>query len=700
LALSLDLAGKSPVLGGAIAGRAALGPLVVVVEGVGASLRLLPDPQGAFGGLAPTLEFRPPQGVGLSIDAGIVKGGGYLFFDFEKGEYAGALQLGVQGLLTMSAIGLISTKMPDGKPGFSLLIIITAEFQPPFQLSYGFTLNGVGGLLGLNRTVLLDPLRDGVRSGAIDGIMFPTDVVANAPRIISDLRAIFPVKEGFFLVGPMAKIGWGTPTLITLSLGVILQLPDPKIAILGVLKMVLPTEEAALLKLQVNFLGTLDLSNRLLTFDASLFDSNLARTMTLTGDMAVRLTWGERPDFVLSAGGFHPEYQPTLPMPRLRRLGISILDLPNARIRAESYFALTSNSVQFGARADCFFGIDDFSVEGRLGFDTLMRFSPFTFKAKASGEFALNTPLGDASIRIRGRLQGPTPWQVKADGSIEVFGIKFEASFEKEWGRRQTDGAVSVALKPLFLAELQKNEVWHTEAAAGRRSCITFKNPVAPASGPVPLRLGPGAALVLSQKLLPLSLRLDKLGTQKLSDVNSIAIASVAVGLRQATLEKIEDNFSAGQFKSLTDAEQLARPSFEKFGSGVRARFDDPSAGSVFGGAVRHSLEYEQIYLDDPPETHRDKLGLSPERFTELFTGSAAQRSKQSARYRERLRKKRVAAPGQERRASYGLASARDQRPLPGAERFPTFTEARDALKALVSRNPALRGQITLLELE
>ena len=37
--------------------------------------------------------FKPPNGVGLSIDAGVVKGGGYLFLDADTGEYAGALEL-------------------------------------------------------------------------------------------------------------------------------------------------------------------------------------------------------------------------------------------------------------------------------------------------------------------------------------------------------------------------------------------------------------------------------------------------------------------------------------------------------------------------------------------------------------------------------------------------------------------------------
>ena len=115
--------------------------------------------------------------------------------------------------------------MPDGSSGFSLLLIITADFGPGIQLGFGFTLLAVGGLIGLNRTMLLQPLMDGVRTGAIDSVMFPHDVVKNAMKIISDLRAIFPPHEGTFLIGPMAKLGWGEPTLISLALGVIIEIP-------------------------------------------------------------------------------------------------------------------------------------------------------------------------------------------------------------------------------------------------------------------------------------------------------------------------------------------------------------------------------------------------------------------------------------------------------------------------------------------
>jgi hypothetical protein len=265
----------------------------------------------------------------------VIRGGGYLYLDYEKGEYAGALELVFSGFLQLAAIGLINTKMPDGSPGFSLLIIITVEFGTPIQLGYGFTLVGVGGLLGLNRTMRLEELAEGVRTGAIEHVMFPHDVVANAPQIISDMRRFFPPQPNTFLIGPMAKLGWGTPSLITASLGLIIEIPPGNIAILGVLKCVLPHEDAALLLLQVQFIGALEVTKSRLWFFASLFGSRIL-FITIDGDMGLLISWGNEPQFVLSVGGFHPRFTPPpMPFPSPQRITLSILNESFARIRVE-----------------------------------------------------------------------------------------------------------------------------------------------------------------------------------------------------------------------------------------------------------------------------------------------------------------------------------------------------------------------------
>ncbi len=346
---------------------AELGPLQAAVDRLGAIVTLAFPPGG--GNLGPAqidVAFKPPTGVGLSLEAGIVSGGGFLSIDTARGEYAGVLQLELAEIVSVTAIGLINTKNPDGSPGFSLLIIITAEFGAGIELGFGFTLNAVGGLVGLNRIMLAEQLMEAVRSDAIEDIMFPKDVVANAQRIISDLRAIFPPQQGTFLIGPMVKLGWGEPTLVSVALGVIVEIPPGDIAILGVLKLVLPAEELEVLRLQVNFAGALEFSKSRLYFYATLYDSHLL-FITIQGGMGLLVAWGDDANFVVSVGGFNPHFTPPpLPFPTPQRIQVNVLDESFARIRAEGYFAVTSNTVQFGSHTEMFFGFSALSVEGQI----------------------------------------------------------------------------------------------------------------------------------------------------------------------------------------------------------------------------------------------------------------------------------------------------------------------------------------------
>ena len=91
----------------ALSGRADIGPIHGFVQRVG--LRVTFDSSGTRVGL------RFPDGLGLSIDAGPVSGGGFLFIDEPKGQYTGGLQLKLQ-TISITAIGLLNTKMPDGNP--------------------------------------------------------------------------------------------------------------------------------------------------------------------------------------------------------------------------------------------------------------------------------------------------------------------------------------------------------------------------------------------------------------------------------------------------------------------------------------------------------------------------------------------------------------------------------------------------------
>ncbi|HEX5168663.1 MAG TPA: DUF6603 domain-containing protein, partial [Cyclobacteriaceae bacterium] len=175
-----------------------LGPLKALINNIGISFPGKSNGEANF----TQLDFKPPTGVGLTVDAGGIKGGGILDFEPDKEEYFGALELEFKDLFSLKAFGIINTRLPDGTKGFSLLIIVTAEFNP-IQLGLGFTLNGVGGLLGVHRTAKVEALKEGIKTNTLKSILFPENVVANIDRIVSDIKQVFPPLQDHFLICPM-----------------------------------------------------------------------------------------------------------------------------------------------------------------------------------------------------------------------------------------------------------------------------------------------------------------------------------------------------------------------------------------------------------------------------------------------------------------------------------------------------------------
>ncbi len=569
-----------------------LGPMVGVVENIGITATLsFPDKGGNLGPANLAFGFKPPNGVGLSIDAGTVRGGGYLYFDFDKEEYAGILELDLSGIVSVKAIGLITTRLPDGSRGFSLLLIITAEFGSPIQLGLGFTLSGVGGLLGLHRTMRLEAIATGIRDGGINSIMFPQNVVANAPRIISDLKKYFPVEQDIFLIGPMVKIGWGTPNLVTVSLGIIIEIPG-NIAILGVLKVALPDEEAALIVIQVNFIGAIEFDKKRLWFFAALFDSRVL-FITLEGEMGLLVGWGEEASFVVSVGGFHPAFNPPpLPFGAIARIAISILNTDFARIRVEGYFAVTSNSVQFGAAVELFFGVSAFNIDGHLAFDALFRFSPFYFIISISASLGVKVfGVGLFSVRMRGSLEGPTPWHVEGTGSISLLFFDIDVDFSHTWGNEAETTLPPISVMPLLLEEFQKLENWLAALPAANQLLVSIRE-FEP--GATDLILHPVGSLKISQRAVPLGVTIDKVGNQKPSDANRFDIAVSTSGIDEKGA--VQESFAVGQYFDRSDSELLSARSFEPMKGGVELSV----AGEQYRApaAVRRVVRYEKIIVD------------------------------------------------------------------------------------------------------
>lgn len=670
--------------------KADLSVIKGTVENIGltATFSFPPDRKGNLGPVNLALGFRPPNGVGLAIDAGVVKGGGYLFLDFDKGEYAGALELTIANFLSLKAIGLINTKMPDGTPGFSLLIIITVEFIPGFQLGYGFTLIGVGGLLGLNRAVLLGPLAQGVRTGAVNSILFPTNIIENAPKILSDLRAIFPPVNGKFLIGPMAKIGWGTPTLISVSLGVIIEIPG-NVVILGRLAVALPTADEPVLLLQLTFIGALEFDKRRLWFFASLFDSRIL-FITIDGEMGLLVDYSDNPNFVLSVGGFHPQLKaPPLPFPTPHRIALNIINESYARVRAEAYFAITTNSVQFGTKAELFFGFDALSVEGYFSFDALLRFSPLYFEVVMATGFSVKVfGVGVWGVHLRGSLSGPQPWHIKGSASIELLFFSIDVDVDVTFGDEGGVMLPPIALLQPLLEEFKKAESWVAELPASSTLLATLRK----IDEPNLLVLHPVGVLRVSQRMAPLNVEIKKVGNQATSDVRKVTVEISGGPL--SVRDTAREMFARGQYQDLSDADKLSKPAFESMEGGVRLA--GSGADWAAGVGADRNVRYESIIVD----TLFERLARPfYEWMTLLFihfrAGNAVAKSPLSYANEKKRQPfaEKIAVNGD----SYVVAFTKDNKSVSNNAVFASQTEAEQFMAESVAKDPALRKQVHVI---
>jgi hypothetical protein len=619
LALRLAAGDTTPpalLLRAAAAFSGSLGPFSYAVDRFGVELPVVfqPGNAGPF-----DVQLRPtwPTGLGLAIDTPAVSGGGFLTLDPEAGRYAGVFELTIVDTVSVKVIGIVTTKLPDGRPGFALLLIITADGFTPVQLGMGFVLTGVGGLIALNRTIDVEAVRGGLSSGVLDSVLFATDPVKNAERIIGMLETIFPLAPDRLLIGPLAEIGWGSPTVVKIRLALLLEIPQPlRAVLLAALALVLPDPDEPVVELHVDAIGVLDLSRGELALDASLHHSRLYK-FTLTGDMALRLNWGSDPVFLLSVGGFHPRFTPPPGLRRLERITFSLSDSDNPRIRFETYLALTSNTIQLGARVSVRAEAGGFGVDGGGAFDALVQWSPFGLDVLMEAWVRVFSPAGTLfGARLSLEVTGPQPWHVSGVIRFEVLWFSVEAGVDFTVGDPLAPIAQeAVDLVDLLFRELARPQSWSAALAADVAPGVTLGVAGADGAAPGPPLVHPLAQLSVRQKVVPLGTPISRVGANRPAagtrryDVDADfgaghPLTSEALAL---TAVPLLDHFAPAQFVALTEDEKLTAPSFALMQAGLTFA-PDQSRGTPLGRVLTTGLRFETLELDrlDAPAVRRE----------------------------------------------------------------------------------------------
>jgi len=563
--------------------RVKIGPVDATVNNVG--IKSVINDLGetgniGFGNLS--LGFAPPKGIGIQVKSEIITGGGFLELDFDNHRYAGVLVFKIQlekREIGLVAVGLINTRLPNGEKGFSMLISIGIFFNPAIPLSFGFTLNAVGGLVGIHRTMKIDTLRERIQNGAVKSIMFPENVIENAAKIISDLREVFPPEKKHYVIAPFFKIGYSTPTVVEVDLGILIEFPfKGRFILLGSLGVYLPNKDAPkrLGELHVDIFGDFNFAASYILIEGRLRDSNLVG-ISLTGGFAFMLDWGSNPQFLLSVGGYHPRYKKPDRFPEIPRVTALIKKGEDIRLSCQYYQAITSNSYQIGFSAELMVKKGNARANGFLGFNALLQFDPFYFETDIRISVELSyRGRSFFGIDMQFMLSGPEPWRAQGYVKISLFFFSLKVKFNVSWGDEQK--AVPVFIKPDALLEklkiqLQESSNWSAKLP-DRYSKAESMRSLEETEKQDQIIMHPSGYLELRQNFIPLNKTIEKLGNSYVEAKTSYQISDYTFGqgepIDSKTQSPLLDYFSRGQFEDLADDEKLSTPDFDLMSAGIQ----------------------------------------------------------------------------------------------------------------------------------
>jgi len=585
-----------------------IGPATLVMDGAGAWLGWWADPPD---GTKKCVGLVPPTGIGLQVDVpGVVCGG---FIDYTGGpneRYGGVLTVkiappgGLRGV-TVTAFGVheLSGREGDVDRQRTLVLVLGTRFTPGVAFGPGIFWVGVGGLYGHHRRADTNALRERLTSGAVGNVLFADDPVRNAPVLLGDLAALFPPAAGVYVLGLTARFGW-TPMfddyLVRAAVGVLVEFEGDrlsKVVVLGSLVVHLPAGPGMsqakldkLLNIMVDVIGVVDRDRKTVAIDLTIRQGRFLEIFTLSGDGGLRASWGDQRYLMATLGGFHPDFHPQPAVfPPLKRILLAIKDedLPGPidKLSVSAYLAVTTNTIQFGAELTAEISSGRWSIEGKIGGDALIGL-PFSFDISIHGgvhvKYRGHSLIG---VDFKGGIKGPSPIVLR--GEVCVSLLFFDACWSDSiqlGGGTAIGGPVIVSLVDLLAGELDAPS--NLTAGDGDDRWVLATSPEA-AARPV---LSPLTAPVWSQNRVPLEVPIETFEAGHLDTPQRLTVTA------SHPTTPHRDWFTPGAFVKLSDAEEMALPSFEQFQAGVVV-----ASAATRSSSVTAPFVVTEIRIPGPP---------------------------------------------------------------------------------------------------
>lgn len=368
-------------------------------------------------------------GLAVSADmSGVVLAGGLRKFEIEgtdNVDYIGMLaaRFGTYGLSLYGGYSAIK-----GDDPYTAFFVYGAVLGP-FGGAPAFFLTGIGGGFGINRDIV-PPTSPGdfddfIMIAALDPAFSPGGDLSEDLMII---RGNFPEKKGKFWFA--AGISFTSFALVDGIAVVAVEFGQGfELSIFGLARMALPRPEVALVSIELGLMARFSTEEGVIWIQAQLTDNSwlLHTSARLTGGFAY-VSWfkGDKAgQFVLTLGGYHPNFHrdgyPVVP-----RLGFNWSVSSNIVIKAEVYFALTSEAIMAGGLFEASARFGPAFAHLSFGGNAIVYFDPFSYEADAHARVS-------AGIRIKTWF-GTIKLSFSLGAYIEVRGPEFHGTARVEVG--------------------------------------------------------------------------------------------------------------------------------------------------------------------------------------------------------------------------------------------------------------------------
>lgn len=393
---------------------------------------------------SPLNRFQPVfglQGFFMSLKtSGFELGGGFLKATSEGVDSYYGTVLAQAGSFSFKAMGghTPSHKDPQSGNRIPASFFVYANVEIPIGGPPYFNLKGFAGGFGLNNRLILPLLEELPNYILLPGPASKAPKQQSTPE--ATIKEALPKMQKYFIPDSgqywmAAGISFSSFQMIeafavvTVSFGVEFQ-----VALLGSCAMTLPKGSTKpIAYIEIAIMASYTQSSGLLAVVGVVSPASylLGDFCCLTGGFAFYI-WIDPPqtgkgpcagDFLVSVGGYHPQFAAPDYYPKLPRVGI-VFNLSPLQVTGEAYFAMTPSMLMAGAKLDAVWKLGIVKAWFKLGIDFIMAWAPFKYYAAGYINVGCSVNLGlftiSASIGANIDIWGP-PFGGKAKVDLTIF---------------------------------------------------------------------------------------------------------------------------------------------------------------------------------------------------------------------------------------------------------------------------------------